>query len=563
MELFDLLKPHVRVRAPLRLPDSDLSSGLPSDESAIRALVDWEIVLGTDEVHQTIAELSTSERWQASLPELLSGFSSLLRDAMDLSRQLQGADDRADGSYWHQPSIKAHDQNRKFRDWTALIELTRDSWLATALQDPRKARAEVHHWLTFPYPLFRRLAFFAATETNLFEPNLALSWLLDNEGWWLWSVETERETFRLLKRLAHQLGAHEVRSFVSAILSGPPRSMYQADISAERLSQIADREIWLRLAKFQASGGRLEANASSALSSISARYPDLVLADDESDEFPVWMGPIRDFGGKQVAIPRELDALKSWLRTESAEGVATSVEWSQLCKDDLDTASTALTDLAAEGLWPEAQWRAAFQAWSDPTIAELSWDRMRDVVTELPDSILEDIVQSVSWWLQTVAKLLKNGEGAFLSIAERLIVAQRQKGYDRDEDPLFHAINHPVGQTTDAVLRWWYRQDLKDGQLLRPEVSKIFNVICNLDVDAFRYGRIVLAANVIPLFRVDRLWTVANILPNLNWSRNLEEARAQWSGFLWSPRLYPSLYACIKSEFLSTAAHYQELGELA
>jgi hypothetical protein len=64
--------------------------------------------------------------------ELLTNFTELLRAALDLMRELDGADDRCDFSYIALPSISPHEQNRHSRGWTLLVELARDSWLATS-----------------------------------------------------------------------------------------------------------------------------------------------------------------------------------------------------------------------------------------------------------------------------------------------------------------------------------------------------------------------------------------------------------------------------------------------
>ena len=63
----------------------------------------------------------------------------LLRDALDLMRELGGATDTSDLSYSDQPSIGEHQQNKDFQDWTALIDLTRDAWLAMYRTNPTKA----------------------------------------------------------------------------------------------------------------------------------------------------------------------------------------------------------------------------------------------------------------------------------------------------------------------------------------------------------------------------------------------------------------------------------------
>ena len=72
-----------------------------------------------------------------------------------------------------------------------------------------------------PYPLFRRLVFFAATRTSLFQSRQSLDWLLIDEHWWLWSVETQREALRLLVTIAPRLRTEDSEILEWAILQGP------------------------------------------------------------------------------------------------------------------------------------------------------------------------------------------------------------------------------------------------------------------------------------------------------------------------------------------------------
>lgn len=79
---------------------------------------------------------------------------------------------------------------------------------------------------------------------------------------------------------------------------------------------------------------------------------------------------------------------------------------------------------------------------------------------------------------------------------------------------------------------------------------------------SYRLGRVLLAEYVTTLFRVDPEWTKLNLLPCFNWRSSASEAIAVWQGFLYSPRLYAPLFEFIKSDFLETAKHYQEMGAL-
>ena len=255
LELREMLSPRVSLREPFLWP-FDEDEGL-EEPNGIRQLVDWNIVLSTSHVHTALRDLEGNENWVAALPVLLADFAGLLRDALDLMKDLGGADEKSDQSYVWQPSISKHPQNSSFRDWTALIGLNRDAWLATAVVSPDQARFVAGRWSRSPYPLFRRLAFFGAAQYGVVPVNRGLRWLLADDGWWLWSVETRRESMRLLVALAPELCEDGLAMLKCAILAGPPRDMYRADIDEERWTRIQEREVWLRLEKIKQNGGRL------------------------------------------------------------------------------------------------------------------------------------------------------------------------------------------------------------------------------------------------------------------------------------------------------------------
>ncbi len=89
----------------------------------------------------------------------------------------------------------------------------------------------------------------------------------------------------------------------------------------------------------------------------------------------------------------------------------------------------------------------------------------------------------------------------------------------------------------------------------------MFTQLCDVRVQRFRHGRVLLASRLIALFRVDRPWTEQYLLPRFDWAADPMEARAAWQGFLRSPRLYRPLLLAFKPQFLDTAHHYGELGE--
>ncbi len=555
-ELREALTPRVKLREPFRWGEDNDE---PVEPMRIKDLVEWEIVLSADYVHSTLRDKPNMLHWKKALPDLLNDFSTLLRDTLDMMRELGGINNQNDLSYLHQPSISKHPQNKDSHDWTALVDLSRDAWLETAERSIERARLAAEGWWQVPYPLFKRMAYFAATHSNVIPARQALDWLLADAHWWLWSVETEREAIRLLVAIAPTLDSVALTELEHAILNGPPRAMFKNDIKPERWTQLVDREVWLRLAKTEAAGAALGRESKARLAALAAQYTQWQLAADERDEFPSWMSNGNDLQ-KFNATPRRRRQLVDWLKQHPSTDHWQEDDWRQRCRDNFATTSCALFALAQEDIWPTDRWREALQAWSEDKLHMRSWRYMAPVLIKAPDDKFQSLDQGISWWLQAIAKAFEKHEDIFFRLCRRILAIDFQDAQNTN-DPVMQAINHPVGHVTEALLRWWYRSSLQDKQGLSEKLKPIFTKLCNTQIDKFRYGRILLATHIIALYRVDREWATNHILPLFDWKRSLSEARSAWEGFLWSPRLYQPLMEAMKGSFLDTAKHYESLGE--
>lgn len=117
----------------------------PEGPAEIKDVVDWDVVLGADYIRELLKNLHRSLPAGQTMAPLLPDMTALLRDALDLMRELDGATDEEDPStFWH-PSVAEHLQNEHYRDWTFLIDLARDAWIATAETDPPRARLEIQN----------------------------------------------------------------------------------------------------------------------------------------------------------------------------------------------------------------------------------------------------------------------------------------------------------------------------------------------------------------------------------------------------------------------------------
>ena len=554
-ELREMFTPRVALSEAIPWRSGD--DGTESPER-ISDFVDWKVVLSTDMVQPRLADLPDDDRWKDVLPELLQEFNGLLRDVLDLMRELGAADDKTDLSYIYQPSISQHPQNKRFHDWTALIEFVRDAWLATRIKSPDQALSVAKGWFRTPYPLFRRLAFFAATHNETIPYKQALEWLLEDECWWLWSVGTWREASRLLDSIGPRLDDSELSRLERAIAVGPPRKMFQPDLEEERWNAIRDRDIWQRFTGVAASGAKLNRAARNILARLSTKYPTWTPSENERVEFPTWMGE-SDNRGTTVTTPPDLPALVNYLRDHPEHDPWNKDDWDDRCRNDFEMAASALSILAKQGTYPVGRWHEALQAWSEQRLAQASWCKVASIAVALPDASLLALNRAITWWLREVSGRFEGQETVFFALCDR-ILALPYGDKDDGDDVVGRAINHPVGQVTDALLNWWYRGSLKDGQGLTEQVLSRFSGLCDTRIQSFQYGRVLLSAHVVSLFRVDPDWTRQFVLPLLDWRRSECEARSAWTGFLWSPQLYGPLVEEVKGGFLDTASHYEDLG---
>jgi hypothetical protein len=568
LELRELLSPKIALKKPFRWDSSDECAEEPK---RIKQLVDWELVLVADHVHSALRDLADAQ-WRAALPTLLVDFQYLLRDALDLLCEMGEADERNDRSHWDLPSIMPHWQNRGFHDWVILIELLRDAWVANFESDPKRAVRIAEDWFELPYSTFKRLALYVASKNGCIDPEKWVQWLIVDDAWWLWSLDTQRETMRLLVLQSKNLSTDARAKLESTILVGPPRSMYLDDIEPEAWQSLLDHSIWLHLAKLQEGGGQISAAASRCLDDLSLANPEWALADNERDEFSHWMSGTGDpdyIKSRNIDLaPRKRRELVSWLRQPTL-GRSSFYEdtWRETCRTRFFHSFLALCDLAQEGIWPVGRWREALQAWSEEGQIIRSWHFAAPLVQTMPGSVLEEITQAVTWWLEAASKSFDRNEAVLIDLCRRVLrlplesASSITRNGEPIREPVTEAINHPIGHVTQALLNLWFQREPNDSDQLPPEIEPYFTQLCDTQVEQFRHGRVLLASRLIALFRVDPIWAKKYLLPLFDWAIDSIEAKSVWEGFLWSPRLYLPLLIEMKAQFLDTVHHYSELGE--
>ncbi|MFJ5296722.1 anti-phage defense-associated sirtuin Dsr1 [Pseudomonas sp. NPDC088368] len=570
LEFRSLLAPRITIRELSRWENKQEEEPSAEPRTAatnLNQIVNWELVLASDHVYSVLGELE-GHHWQIALPALLDDIQQCLRDALDLARELGAASDYADRSFWDLPSIIPHWQNRRHHDWVSVIELLRDSWSSVKSIDPTRAARVAVTWFDVPYPTFKRLSFFAVSQGANVSQEEWVGWLLRDNSRWLWDVHTKREVLRLIVLQGNQLSKEALQSLETAIRNGPPKEKYEMSLDKGLLEKYESHDVWLYLSKLEESGAALTDLAHARLADLRRAFPDWRLGSHERDEFSHWMSgtgdPDYDESREINIAPTKRVDLVVWLQQSPTSRWGFYEDtWGDVCRKHPVNAGLALQDLAEQDVWPISRWNEALQVWRADRLARRSWRSIAALVMIMPEHVLRDLGHGVSGWLEAITKTSGYDEQRLQDVSIRIFqMFANEDALDArmSSEPVTEAINHPVGMATQALVNIWFSRKPRDKDGLPADLKPIFKMICNTQFSVYQHGRVLLAANLIALYRVDPSWTESHLIPLMSWTAEPQNARAIWEGFLWSPRLHQQLLTVIKPQLLETAAHYDELG---
>lgn len=155
-ELKDALRPSLKISRPYSF-GADRAGNTSERMSAIANV---EVVLASDHVHSAYERILEIEQFEGFLADILTDMSELLSETLGLMCEAEISSEFHDYSYIQLPSISDHDQNKNFNDWTLLVVLCRDAWLATADRNSENARAMLTIWASSKHPGFSQAGLF-------------------------------------------------------------------------------------------------------------------------------------------------------------------------------------------------------------------------------------------------------------------------------------------------------------------------------------------------------------------------------------------------------------------
>lgn len=537
-----------------------LSSLDDKDRKGVRKYLDWDVDLNSSFVHSALEHISKVDTWNSDIYSIFSEVNALLIELMELKSVLGGIDEYTDYSYIYQPSISEHPQNKKYDNWSALIELVRDSWLSLMEKDAIKAKSIVSIWWLTPFPIFKRLALFAASKFPLIAAEEINGWLEQEDARWLWSVSSQRELLQLLPELVKRFDAIEIKRLLVNICSGPKRDWFREDITEEEFRHVVIRGQWLRLEKLKQAGLVFDEEAEQVYRNIMQENPQWALDEDQKEEFPFWMGDGIYHRDTSPSPTNEAELIE-WLKSKPDHDHWDDDDWSIRCKIDFKLAQNALLALEADNIWIPERWREALNVWIESKrLSFKAWRSLSKVFLHMDEQKIKDIAWSLSRWLKNNTNCKALTEEQYFSFVDKLLAVPYDFDYEEISDAITAAINHPIGITTESLFIRWYEEKPKDDAGLEDKYRKRFEMLVANESDVYHLSRVILITNALSLYRVSPEWTKKHILPLFKWE-NRDVATLAWRSYLWSPRLHKSFLISIKAELLEAANYYEDLGE--
>jgi hypothetical protein len=499
------------------------------------------------------------------LAELADDATSLLSRAMQLKELMEQAAPAWDWSYLQQPSISPHPQNSEFYEWTIYVDLCRESWRSLLAEDRGRARSLVERWQTIHYPIFRRLCYFAMTESTLFSAEKRLSYALENEGIWLWSVHASRERYRLILGIWSNLSRSLREDLTARIVSGPPRSNFRAEVTDVEYLKLASYQIWLYLSILEQEGRTLPPAGIAKLAELRTCHPQWTLQEGDRNEFESWMEG--GFGEPPIENENEFIASTDDQILDRLSAVALSDKdlrrWRHLLQANLERGIMLLGKLADAGNWHAKVWRAAIEQVGRNEQTLIFWPAIATLLFRAQDHFLAEIVAPLAYFIKAVRKghsasSVVGPEDLLWKVWDRIQPHAFSNSKEEATDYVTSAINRPAGHLTEALLEHCFASDPKGHADISEDHWRRIRLIGEGEGISYIFGRVLLSAFLARLHVLAPVWVEMKLLPRFDVGSS-NEAMAAWQGFLWAPYITEELWPKIKTHFLKSLERLQRV----
>lgn len=453
-------------------------------------------------------------------------------------------------------------------DWTHLIPLVWNSFLAVARLKPERLPVLLAFWRSQPYPLHRRLILRGCAESEKVGVQIALK-LIEDEPDVIWDDEYRQEILYFLMKLDERVSAEHIESLASSVLEGPsqgPPAWLESEAAAK---QWAEEMILTRLVAIRDSEMELPQDAQKTLDELVERYgepPDTaeVLKDRERGAEAYW-APIgeRAVVGLKDVTPEELVGVladeKHDLQSDAIQGLGEILR-----SEEIEFAMAVATGLHAGGEWKARLWGSLASRLAeieDDSALRQSFAPFAELLKDAPDAVFREATRDIAGWLHYQAKVINvEDEHLYWPLWDRAWehAKSMEDHYEDDKDVIFRAINHPCGILAWGILFRMTASPAKPGDGIPEALARRVQEIAEGITQQLLMAKVVVLSRLIHIFSLDPVFTEKHLLPLLDMGSN-DDAETHWIGYLWTAQVNSALLRAYKESFLKAFTSIWEM----
>ncbi len=443
------------------------------------------------------------------------------------------------------PSIADHPKNLHNRKWVKLYDFVRDSWAVLLVKKPKSAKVLSDYWLSLEPRVFKRFVLYAMTESDLYSPKEIVDFLLQDDGLLLFGREFERERYKLIRAKFKLLTKSQVKEIIKVVMG-----RYKEDAFDARDLILLLYDIYRSVSKDCQSCFSERANkiVEKAKKIKGKGWKKRFYVEPRSH----WVGEHSDksfYEMNQLSAPELYEFLahnKNYLQKgENLE------EWRSGLKGDSSSAMNLAKYMFKQQLFVENDlWSCIFYGVGNNVS---SWNILSEILfNNTSEEFIQKNIHGIFSWFGEIVKLIDINENeVFFRLADLFIKdlpGCRQEGGDVYEK----AINHPVGQLTEAIVFFLDRQKSQKKTSLPDDFIKVFNRLFKLEEKLLLYVYSVFGFHLHYMFCINPKWTAENIINKMDFSDDLL-SNAIWTGYLYNKYLSPDLLDSIRSSLTKLA----------
>ena len=305
------------------------------------------------------------------------------------------------------PSIAHHPQNDLHGGFHLPVRVIVGIWDRLLAKSTREAIACLKKWRGEPYHLFRRLALYGCTQSQV--PASYGATLLTRIGpreFFLTGATVE--CLRLIKSRWGEFSAAKRTLVLKNIYKGPPTTHFGKGADVKRF---IDRCRFDVLGEMKRNGLDIGPEGERLYKQIEKRWPRWQLRPAEQTGFHVWHGGGPERGpsvGDFTDIPDDqlIDEIE---RRKRPNDFMTTDVWTEICRQSPDRALRALAYLSNDERWPSSPWQTLLYC-SSPFIEREANATVAQLLARMPDIVFSELMHPISSWFEDHASYLPRAE---------------------------------------------------------------------------------------------------------------------------------------------------------